>query len=70
MDEAYPSEFEVHFARIDAKLEQRAAEMTQELRAELAALRSDLIKWMFIFWAGNVVTTAGLVLGAVSLLRK
>lgn len=70
MDEAYRSEFEVHFARIDAKLEQRAAEMTQELRAELAALRSDLIKWMFIFWAGNVVTTAGLVLGAVSLLRK
>ena len=33
-------------------------------------VRADLIKWMFIFWAGNVVTTAGLVLGAVSLLRR
>jgi len=41
-----------------------------ELRAEIAAVRADLIKWMFILWAGNVVTTAGLVLGTISLLKR
>ncbi len=77
--------FEVHFARFEAKLEQRVAEVKAELRSEmragfaaaraeaamsLAGVRSELIKWMFIFWAGNVVATAGLILAAVSLLRR
>ena len=33
------------------------------LDAGLANLRADLIKWMFVFWIGNAMTTAGLVLG-------
>ena len=41
-----------------------------QLRAEMAALRSELLKWMFIFWTGSVVTTAGLVLVVVGLLRS
>ena len=64
------AKFEQRFAQLEARLEQRLAEVKGELRAEIAAVRADLIKWMFIFWAGNVVTTAGLVLGAVSLLRR
>jgi len=32
-----------------------------EFRSELAGLRADLLKWMFIFWAGNVLATAGLL---------
>lgn len=35
----------------------------------MSALRSELIKWMFIFWTGSAVTTAGLVLVVVGLLR-
>jgi len=49
---------ELNFARFDAKLEQRVA----ELRRELADQRADLIKWMFIFWVGTVVPLAGLIL--------
>ncbi|PYP40148.1 MAG: hypothetical protein DMD43_09060 [Gemmatimonadetes bacterium] len=49
---------ELNFARFDAKLEQRVA----ELRREMADQRTDLIKWMFIFWVGTVVPLAGLIL--------
>jgi hypothetical protein len=57
---------ELNFARFDAKLEQRVA----DLRHALADQRSELIKWMFVFWAGNVVTTTGLVFGMVALIRR
>ncbi len=46
---------ELHFARFDAKLEQR-----------LAKLRSDLVRWMFGFWATAMLAQAGLV---IALLR-
>jgi len=32
------------------------------VRTELADQRADLIKWMFIFWAGTVVPLAGLLI--------
>jgi hypothetical protein len=64
---------DLNFARFDAKLEQRLAEVKAELRQEIAALRaevlsaiaaqrSDLIKWMFAFWIGQAGLTVGLVL--------
>jgi hypothetical protein len=40
---------ELNFARFDAKLEQRLAE-----------LKAELIKWMFLFWAGTAL--AGLLI--------
>ncbi len=46
VDVAYRSEFrdlfEVHFARFDAKLEQRIAEVRAELREEIARLETRL----------------------------
>ena len=72
---------EANFARFDAKLEQRLAETRAELRQEIAELRTevragfatqraDLLKWMFVYWLGSAVTTAGLVLSVVGLLRR
>ena len=49
---------ELHFARFDAKLEQRMA----ELRTELAELKSELLKWMFLFWATTGIALGGLFL--------
>ena len=100
---AYRSELrevnESNFARADAKMEQRLAELRAEIRGEigqlrteigqlrteigqlrteiaelrgqilgvrgdvkgeLAALKAELIKWMFLFWAGTAL--AGLLL--------
>jgi hypothetical protein len=72
---------DLNFARFDAKLEQRLAELRTELltalaaqRAELlgaiAAQRGDLIKWMFVFWVGSVTTMVGLVFALAHFLRS
>jgi hypothetical protein len=42
---------ELNFARFDAKLEQRLAE-----------LRADLVRWMFGFWVTTMIALAGLLL--------
>lgn len=49
---------ELNFARFDAKLEQRLAE-----------LESRLTRRMFGFWVAQAATTAALVLGVVKLTR-
>jgi hypothetical protein len=33
------------------------------LQAEMAAMRADLLKWMFIYWSGSVVAVGGLITG-------
>ena len=80
MDATYRADLrdlnELNFARFDAKMEQRLAELNaridrlegrfdqlrSDVRAQLADQRSELLKWMFLFWAGTVVPLAGLIL--------
>ena len=40
------------------------------LEAKLADLRSELIKWMFLFWVGNVATTIGVAVAVIGLARQ
>ena len=42
---------ELNFARFDAKLEQRLAE-----------LKAELVKWMFVFWVTTALALAALFL--------
>ena len=96
VDRAYRADLrelnELNFARFDAKLEQRIAELRAELRTEtitlrkdlesgfarsdvrveqrLAQVKSDLVKWMFAFWAPTALATVGTALGVVSLLLR
>ncbi|HJR35409.1 MAG TPA: hypothetical protein VJ817_10700 [Gemmatimonadales bacterium] len=49
-------------ARLEAKLDHSIGGLRSELRAELADQRAELLKWMFLFWAGTVVPLAGLIL--------
>ena len=60
---------ELNFARFDAKLEQRLAQSDAKLEARwhqldarLAELKSELLKWMFLFWATTGVALGGLFL--------
>ena len=60
---------ERNFARFDAKLEQRLAESDakwegrwHQLDVKLAELKSELLKWMFLFWATTGVALGGLFL--------
>ena len=50
---------ELHFARFDAKLEQR-----------LAQLESKLIKWMFVFWVPTALGIIGTAVAVVALLIR
>ncbi len=66
---------ELNFARFDAKLEQRLAELGSELRQEITAVRADLkvelhreigaakaelIRWSFAFWVPVALAVIGL----------
>ena len=50
---------ELNFARFDAKLEQR-----------LAQVKSDLVKWMFVFWAPTALGLIGASIGVITLLLR
>ena len=74
MDATYRADLrelnEMNWARFDAKLEQRVSEIRSEMqtfkaevRGDLKELKADIIKWMFLFWAGTAF--AGLLLRAV-----
>lgn len=54
---------ELNFARFDAKLEQRIAEVRADLRSGLAEQRAELVRWMFMFWIGTVIPLGGLIVG-------
>lgn len=65
---------ELNFGRFDAKLEQRIAQLDAKLEAlesrletRMAAFEARIVRWMFLFWVGQAVTTVGLVFGAVRL---
>ena len=79
VDLTYRSELremnELNFARFDARVGERFAESDArierrfaEFEGRLGDLRAELIRWMFVFWAGSTVTTAGLVIAAAKLL--
>jgi CRP-like cAMP-binding protein len=58
----FDAKVEQRFAQSDAKLEQRFAQWEvkleqrfAELRGATSDLKAELIRWMFLFWAGSVV---------------
>ena len=61
---------EVNFARFDAKLEQRMAELRSSVAERLAELESRLTWRMFAFWAPTALATIGTGAGVLSLLLR
>ena len=53
---------ELNFARFDAKLEQRLAELRAAFRTELQQVRTELLRWMFGFWVTTLLGIAGLLI--------
>ena len=65
---------ELNFGRFDAKLEAlggrfdaKLEALEDRLGARMAAFEARIIRWMFLFWIGQAVTTVGLVFGVVRL---
>lgn len=60
---------ELNFARFDAKLDQRIAELDAkferlrgEFKRDLSDVKVELIKWMFAFWAPTALAVVALLL--------
>lgn len=58
---------ELNFARFDAKLEQRIAEVRGDIAAGLSELKAELIKWMFAFCAGTTLTLLATMIALLKL---
>jgi hypothetical protein len=54
---------ELNWERFKATLQGEIASLRSELRTEMSAMRADLIKWMFVFWCGNMLGLGGLIVG-------
>jgi len=57
------AELRAEIATLGAELRKEMAELAGALRAEMAALRAEMIKWMFIFWCGQMIGLGGLIVG-------
>jgi hypothetical protein len=64
VDATYRSELrdanEFSWARFEAKLDQRIAEVRADVRTELANMKAELVRWMFLFWIGTIGTLVAL----------
>ncbi|HEX9730018.1 MAG TPA: hypothetical protein VGA37_16085 [Gemmatimonadales bacterium] len=63
------AKWERRFAQLDAKWERRFAQLEAALGRGFAEQRADLLRWMFVYWGGSVVTTVGLVLLVLNAVR-
>ncbi|MBI5286953.1 MAG: DUF1640 domain-containing protein [Deltaproteobacteria bacterium] len=61
-------EFDKRITEETSKLDKRITEEMAKIRVEMGALRTDIasskaeiIKWMFLFWIGQLVVIAGLL---------
>lgn len=63
----FRTEVNSEFARVRAEMDRKFAELRFDAR--LAELRAELLKWMFVFWAGTVIPIAALVVGLAVALR-
>ncbi len=73
VDATYRSELrelnELNYARFDAKLEQRVAELRSDIQVGLERLETRLTKRLFGFWVAQAATTVALVFGVVKLVH-
>jgi hypothetical protein len=49
------SDLEIKIANAKADLESKISNMKADLEGKISNMKADLIKWMFLFWAGQIV---------------
>lgn len=55
------SELKDDMNKVDRRLEQ----VKTELKTDIARVGADLIKWMFIFWAGQIITITSILIASL-----
>ena len=56
------AKWERRIAELDAKWERRMAELRRDVDVGLHQLKAELVKWMFLFWAGTTFTVLGVMI--------
>ena len=59
--------FGAELGALESRLEARMTGLESRLDAGMAGFEARIIKWMFLFWVGQALTTVGLVFGVVRL---
>ena len=59
--ERYKAFVDARIAELRAEFAQLREELRTEFRTEIARLRSDMMKWMFIYWTGTMAAQAALI---------
>jgi len=58
---------DLNWERFKAEMHAAVAKSEMRFSAKLADLKSDLMKWMFIYWSGTIISLGGLM---IALTRK
>jgi len=48
-------------ATVEEKFERRLAEEMGKLRTDMAEMKADIVRWMFIFWVGQIGVLVGIL---------
>ena len=54
-------------ARLTERMAQLEARLTEKFSDKLSDTKADIMKWMFIYWSGTIISIGGMM---VALLRK
>jgi hypothetical protein len=52
---------EQRMAQLDAKLEQRAAQLESKFETRMEQMKTELLRWNFLFWIGTLGTVVALL---------
>jgi Skp family chaperone for outer membrane proteins len=52
---------------MESRLREEMQTIASQLRVEMHAMRADLLKWMFIYWSGSIITLGGLMFALLRL---
>lgn len=61
INEATKNQREDIVAFVEEKFERRLAEEVGKLRQEIAEVKADIIRWMFLFWVGQIGVITGIL---------
>jgi hypothetical protein len=51
---------DLNWGRVSARMGEMEARLRADMDVGLEKLRSDLLKWLFLFWTGTALTVIGL----------
>lgn len=58
---------DLNWERFKAEMDARFAQSDLRFSEKISSMKGDLMKWMFVYWSGTVISLGGLM---IALLRK